>query len=537
MDLKNLTGTRIDKGLTDSGVVKPSVASSDHPPATPVPTQPARNLQTLLNTLQLGKVFDVIVAKVEGNMMFLSIPGAPADTPLLQAELATPLPVGTRLTLQLTGESTKPQLKVIASPNSPQDPISRDLRSSLQQQQSLPPLLANLNIVARNPARVAALPQEVLEVGREVVRQLPDSRQISQPQGLKHALQQAGPFLENALLNNTVATGSRPELRQPLLPPGLANPLPGNLSAPAGKPPLPFDNDDGIPVVKEPPPTVAQAMQTVVQAMQRQPVQDVRANLLRLALLLRMFNDQNQSAQKALTEQANQSLLKEAAQPPAKTTPGLSPLADTTTGATKSTTGSALSQPNAVRTANPEYSTAVRSQTPQPQAQAGNASLINLLQQDTAIEELLGQVEGVLARIHVQQLQTVAAEQQHRPTWVIELPVRTEQGIDLFDLRIQREHQNHANDDPKAPWTVTLAFDLDRMGPVRVQVTLYGEDRISANIWAEQRATSILFNHYLDSLKSRLKQVGLEVGQINCRCGKPDQPAAGHEPRLVDEKV
>ncbi|MDH5408753.1 MAG: hypothetical protein OEY00_09095, partial [Gammaproteobacteria bacterium] len=114
-------------------------ASSDNPPSAgqSVASQ-IRTLQSLMQHLQLGKVFDVVVSKVEGNTVFLNIPGESSDIPLLQAELKNPPPVGTRLTLQVTTDEATPQLKVIATPNSPQDPISQNLRASLQKQQAIP---------------------------------------------------------------------------------------------------------------------------------------------------------------------------------------------------------------------------------------------------------------------------------------------------------------------------------------------------------------------------------------------------------------
>lgn len=82
-----------------------------------------------------------------------------------------------------------------------------------------------------------------------------------------------------------------------------------------------------------------------------------------------------------------------------------------------------------------------------------------------------------------------------------------------------------------------LAFDLEKLGPIRAQVTLYGEDRVSTVFWAEQQETSTYFNQHMDRLESRLKQVGLDVARLDCRCGKPESPPPSQEPRLVDEKV
>ncbi|MDH5778245.1 MAG: flagellar hook-length control protein FliK [Gammaproteobacteria bacterium] len=532
MDLKSLTGTQIDKALTESGAIKPSIASSDNPPSAgqSVASQ-IRTLQSLMQHLQLGKVFDVVVSKVEGNTVFLNIPGESSDIPLLQAELKNPPPVGTRLTLQVTTDEATPQLKVIATPNSPQDPISQNLRASLQKQQAIPPLLANLNVLAKTPTKIITpLPDEVIEVSRSVVQQLPDAKQVSQAQGLKQALQQSGPFLEHALANNKLLTGARPELKMPFNPAAALKLATQSITSATQA-----IEEEGIKAQKEINAATAQIIQNVVQSMRHQPVQDVRANLLRLAVLLRSLAAENSSQTKTTPTGENTATTSQVKMPPLNV--GLAPLSSSTKTEAGQTTSSQTTMTNQQPVIQNTFSAAIKSQMPRAQSQAAQASLTALLTQEAAIEELLGQVESALSRINVQQLQTLATDQQQRPTWVIELPVRTEQGIDLFDLRIRRDANGNNPDDPEAPWTVTLAFDLDRMGPVRVQITLYGEEKISAVIWAEQRATSILFNHYLDNLKSRLRQAGLDVGQLNCRCGKPEEPSAEIEPRLVDEKV
>ena len=82
-----------------------------------------------------------------------------------------------------------------------------------------------------------------------------------------------------------------------------------------------------------------------------------------------------------------------------------------------------------------------------------------------------------------------------------------------------------------------LPGDLEKLGAIRAQISLYGKDCISTTFWAEQQETSTYFNQHLDRLKGRLQQVGLEVTRLNCRCGKPDGPPPSSEPRLVDEKV
>lgn len=533
MDIKGLTNNLVGKTSTESNAISASVAAGDQAPNPQRLIQPQtlKALLSLLQSMQLGKVFDVIVTRVEGSTVTLQIPGSPAHAPVLQAEMKSPPPLGTRLTLQLIDDVSRPELKVIATPNSPQDAVSRNLRTSLQQQQALTPLLANLSLLAKSANTApGSLPTEVIETARQLVQQFAHSVQIKDPAGLKQAMQQSGPYLESALAKQSLAVGMKMAGQTPIT----------SMDAASGKnatqPQAKLSSEE----IKQARLDLAtQTFQIMAKSMQQQPVQDVRANLLRLATIIRTATELGMMQKNAATEtnsstdKTAQQMTRPAATPLPESLINSKPLAPLETGS------SALAAKPAVPTSPqvlPQSQTMIRSQTPQPQA-AAQASLANILNAKSAMDELLGQVEGALSRILVQQLHTAATDQQNRPVWVLEMPVRTEQGIDLFDMRIQRDTENHADGDPKAPWTVMLAFDLEKLGAIRAQITLYGEDRISTVFWAEQQETSTYFNQHMDRLESRLKQVGLDIARLDCRCGKPESPSPFREPRLVDEKV
>lgn len=443
MDIKSLATNLLGKTQTDSNVVKAAVASGDHAPHSQLQPQTLKALQAMIQSLQLGKVFDVIVTRVEGSIITLQVPGSPADAPVLQAEMKSPPPLGTRLTLQLTDDVSKPELKVIATPNSPQDAVSRNLRVSLQQQQAMTPLLANLALLAKSANTApAALPDEVIETVRQVVQQFSHTVQIKDPQGLKQALQQSGPYLESTLAKQKLPAGIK-SVGQ--MPDQIINTVSGKVSNDAK---LSSELNKQIRLDM-----ASQTVQVMTKAMQQQPVPDVRGNLLRLAAIIRAVTElqtlqTNASAEADKLTAKTTSQMTRPASPPLPTSlmenkPSAAPDTSTPGFATKPATSNTPQ-------ASPTSQTMIRSQTPQPQA-AAQASLANILNQKSAMDELLGQVEGALARIQVQQLQTAATDQQNRPVWIMELPVRTEQGIDLFDMRIQRDTENHAEAIPRRP--------------------------------------------------------------------------------------
>ena len=171
----------------------------------------------------------------------------------------------------------------------------------------------------------------------------------------------------------------------------------------------------------------------------------------------------------------------------------------------------------------------------QTQMQASQAILVKA-QPDQIMMELMRQVEGVLARGQVQQLNSLHAEQQVRPMWAMELPLRSDQGIDLFDLRIERDKQQGEEYTEVMPWSITLAFDLHGLGPVRAVVSLRG-DQISTRFWAEHPETNLLFNQHLDLLHSQLSHAGINVGKLECQCGTLPEATDNMDPVLLDEKA
>lgn len=175
---------------------------------------------------------------------------------------------------------------------------------------------------------------------------------------------------------------------------------------------------------------------------------------------------------------------------------------------------------------------------PQPHAQQeATISVIKNLPQ--LIEQLQQQTESTLARIQTHQLQ-MASNESHRTGWLLELPVRHEHGVDLFDLRIQPDAQGKRADEIAHGWTILLAFDLAGLGPMRVQVQLQGE-RISAYWWAEQPDTTRLFQEHVATLHSRLQAAGLQIEQLRCQTGMPKitttTKPAPYSNTMIDERI
>jgi hypothetical protein len=450
---------------------------------TSTPQVAASTLQLSPALFQIGQLLEVVVTKVESNMLLLMLQNPILDENgqrinlQLRAPANYPAQLGQQLTVQVKNiENGLPQLQVVAASTEALN-LATVLHGAQQQQRPFPPLYANLAQLQQlqNKQQLDALPALVRERIQTFWRSLPDTSQIQKPAGLKQAMSYSGPFLEAALLN-------------------------------------------------------------IAQGQARSyPALDVQTGLLRLASAIR-------------TQLESASLVRNDRTPAGSQTPDSTlsrAAAAVETTLTATDMQKATTTPN-VATDKPSTplpaSNDVKPPHPQiPQAQARATASITTLTTEHLLEQLLQQTEGGLARILTQQLHAAGHDPQ-RPLWLLELPVRHEDGVDMFDLRIQRDAEEHHRAAERAhhTWTVMLAFDLQGLGPVRAQVSLV-QDQISTFWWADQASTVDLFHQHLELLQHRITAVGLKVNKLHCQQGIPDTTQT---PRnvpisniILDEKV
>lgn len=180
--------------------------------------------------------------------------------------------------------------------------------------------------------------------------------------------------------------------------------------------------------------------------------------------------------------------------------------------------------------------TNAKAATQQASRTAEQASLQNINQREEAMQTFLRQVESSLTHLQQTQLQNLNESQGGRPLWLMELPIKDGQDIDLFELRISEEEEQQTEGEAKKIWNVTLQFNLAGLGKVRSHIKMQN-DFISANFFSEKSQTLTLFQKHFDFLRGRLNYNGLNVGNIECtqRNLSDDKPPI-NTPRL-DERT
>ena len=176
-----------------------------------------------------------------------------------------------------------------------------------------------------------------------------------------------------------------------------------------------------------------------------------------------------------------------------------------------------------------------------PVAQSRAQATVNQMSSiDHLITTLLRDVESSLARVQFHQLSTQQPQDTDtKQAWAMEIPVRKEDGADIFHLHIERDEQQHTDTEPenRFAWTIRLSFTLEGLGPVHSRISLSG-DRISTIFWLEEKHTTALFQKHMDELQENLTRAGINIEKLNCLNGSPPESEKYFFPQqLLHEKV
>jgi hypothetical protein len=374
----------------------------------------------------------------------------------LQADTDLPLRTGETLTVRVEKQADQTLLRVLARHAPPAEVQSQALRTALPRQTPLPPLLANLAAASTQRAgETTRVPPQIQQAAHELLRSLPDVRQVATPDGLRRAVEQSGVFFEARLAQ--AATQSKAF-----------------------------------------------------------PANDLKGGLLKLIALLTGLSSRGDPAP-----------------PPPPARAG----APAQGAATPQAAAPAQSAPTQRAEAPlPDSAPPMRSDQPRPQAPA-RPTIEHAMPTGQAARELHGQAEGSVSRITLHQLSSMPTEESPRPILLLEMPVRTPQGSDVWGLRIEQEPPQRKDGRSLARWSVSMAFDIEGLGPVQARISLAGAT-VQANFWAERPATVAAIEGNLDTLRAGMAEAGLDVGNLHCFYGRPPEPRGHRNPSgIVNIKV
>lgn len=184
-----------------------------------------------------------------------------------------------------------------------------------------------------------------------------------------------------------------------------------------------------------------------------------------------------------------------------------------------------------------ENTTTLNKNTNQKQNLSNN-NLISLLADNKLMPDLQRHVESAVARIQLNQLNLLPGTDQHSPAFLLELPVKENEEIDVFSLKINEEEKQEQDQDALKRWSIRLSFDLNGLGKIHAKLILGGE-QILASLWAEEEKTFDLIQDNLNLLRQRLTDVKFIDPDVKCYKGKPETELSSHTDynELIDIEV
>jgi hypothetical protein len=156
----------------------------------------------------------------------------------------------------------------------------------------------------------------------------------------------------------------------------------------------------------------------------------------------------------------------------------------------------------------------------------------------SALTELPQALDSALARVQLNQIQSLPQAHTPAPPIVLEIPLR--HGGELASLHVQIERDRSAAPDARGeyPWTMWVTLAPPGLGPIRARVATLNQE-VAATFWAEDAQTAALLRANFTTLESNLQREGLLCRSLGAHTGPGPAPAAGGAvaPPLLDERA
>ena len=501
--------------------------------------------------------------------------GQPARLEIIAKQ---PLPVGTRVQLQLQNDNTATLLRVSSAGTEPasadntgrpvvagndlaRQRIDAQLRQSLPLQQPLRELIPLLTTILRQPP--AELNRETLQQLNTLLNRFPSAEQMQDPAQLRQAIRDSGLFTEAKILQSLVRAARN---GQPLVPPAAGRPAPENNPA-SGVRATAINPGSNTGLTTAANPNSNTALTTAAT-----PNSNTGSNagvIPRPDQPSVAVTPPGRSIPVSPTGTAERSSTP--AGPPTGTGPGIR------TGAnerdTSRQTGANNTAPNQdlkqlLQQALIGIQRQLASRQPATGAEAGDhltgptlpsslpltTALLNTLKTeaktaetddtlDIVLRQLGRQLLASLSRTQLNQMETLTNRAQYAPdnqgpqnSWVLELPIMRGEQVDNLRLRIDQEAAGREAADGVQQWTVMLNFDLHALGKMSVQLRVV-QRQVSATIWSQRAVTHQLVESEVNTLADKLTAIGVSVNQVECLLGEPPAAARNLHRRLLDVRT
>ena len=154
----------------------------------------------------------------------------------------------------------------------------------------------------------------------------------------------------------------------------------------------------------------------------------------------------------------------------------------------------------------------------QPESKAEQKPQIHEL---NLFKEILQKSNNTLARIILDQLNSLPKEEGNKQTWSLELPFLNNDQTEKVSIEIEQDQQPD-KPEQKNNWSVSITISPPELGTIHCKLNCY-DHIVSTRFWSEHPDTVAKINSHLGYLKQQLENNGINPGLMDVQQGKPDQ--------------
>ncbi len=169
------------------------------------------------------------------------------------------------------------------------------------------------------------------------------------------------------------------------------------------------------------------------------------------------------------------------------------------------------------------------------------------LNHEAVLKQLLQDSRGAIARLESHQLLHLQQKDPQQSQYLVELPVRNNDGVDVWQLQLQwqrsPEEQDQAASDTTSEdkhqrrWQINLNFDLPGLGAINTKVIQHGK-QLAITFNTENQATRALIEQRQHELSQSLEEQGITDTEILTHTGispAASSPLSNHS--LLEDKA
>lgn len=152
------------------------------------------------------------------------------------------------------------------------------------------------------------------------------------------------------------------------------------------------------------------------------------------------------------------------------------------------------------------------------------------------LKESLQKAHGTLAKLTLDQLNSLPKDESPKLNWTLELPFFHDDKAENVTIQIERD-QSQAHDNTQNNWAVSITLTPPDLATIHCRISCY-DGAINTRFWSDAAETVDKINAHLDYLKQQFEQKGLTTGFMEAHQGQPPQADSITMPKhLLSEKA